>query len=102
MYKNVLLACSLYKFKSQSIKAEQRWCQIRGLSLAKPQEGLRPFYQWRPFFELANPPKSARRAYFRPHLTAVVQDLELGLSHKPTAITITEMHAMISTAGMFL
>ena len=29
-------------------------------------------------------------------MTAVVEDLEPGLSHKPTAITITEMHAMIS------
>ena len=47
--RNVFIACALCKSKSQSIKAEQ-WCQIRGLSLAKPQEGLRPFYQWRPFF----------------------------------------------------
>jgi len=40
-------------------------------------------------FEPANTHKGARGAYFRPHLTALVQGLELELSHKPTAITFT-------------
>lgn len=53
-----------------------------------------PFYRSPPFFQLANPHKGARSAYFRPHLTAAVvavQDLELGLSHRPTGITSTAM-----------
>ena len=93
--RNFLSAFALHKSKSESIKAEQR-CQIRGLSLAKPRKVCAHFIGGLHFFELANPHKGLQSAYFRPHLTAVVEDLEPGLSHKPTAITITEMHAMIS------